>query len=322
MRRFIGFITGGSIKMVKKFKYLLSLALVGFILANCFFFTRKNTILKPTSPAVIINGSFIEPLKPGTDVRSIVSSKSNIELDSVQFSLNKFLVANSDKSTDSFKRLASPRTVETDCSESNFLLLALVIVAPGKLEQRDAIRNTWAHCSYNHSIRTVFYTGLSTNSTINDQIQEESIKYGDVLQDSFVDSYYNLTSKVMRAFSWALETCPRVPFILRINDDIVMNTPRVLDYLRKVNQTISSTPNLDQIMLGNLYPKSYVIRGKNSKFYVDKSLYKQNVYFPYCEGSAYFLTSRLAANLVNMSYYVEWPPFSIWLEDVYVIIII
>ena len=47
-----------------------------------------------------------------------------------------------------------------------------------------------------------FLLGLSNDPDVMRQIDQESDLYGDVLQFSIIDSYYNLTYKTLGAYEW------------------------------------------------------------------------------------------------------------------------
>lgn len=58
--------------------------------------------------------------------------------------------------------------------------------------------------------KVVFLLGLPTNdndSTIQNKIVEESEKYGDVIQEGFIDSYNNLTLKSIMMLKWITNNC-------------------------------------------------------------------------------------------------------------------
>merc|ERR1712223_2064415 len=69
-------------------------------------------------------------------------------------------------------------------------------------DRRDVIRKTWIKDTENLPVVVIFLVGMvsseNPNKTrIQQEILEESIEHGDILQESFIDSYYNLTLKSM-----------------------------------------------------------------------------------------------------------------------------
>ena len=61
-----------------------------------------------------------------------------------------------------------------------------------------------------------------------------------------------------------------------------------------------------------------VPRRKSSKFYISHENFNKNNFDPYCEGSAYVISSDMAETIYKLSLNVYWHPFSTWLEDVYI----
>lgn len=207
-----------------------------------------------------------------------------------------------------------------ECSDKNsqkLLLVALVYVAADFFEKRRLIRSTWATKTNNSfDFKTFFVLGLSRNQKFNEGIKNESRVYNDIIQHGYYDSYYNLTSKLICSMQWTQTKCPNAVWILRINDDIVLNTNNVIKYLKNLkNQT--RPEDLERIIIGNLLYQTTPIRF-NHKFQVSVNDYSGNKYFPYMEGSAYILTRDLAGKFYELAKRVYWPPFSVWLEDVYV----
>lgn len=56
----------------------------------------------------------------------------------------------------------------------------------------------------NFRIRVVFLVGQTGNSTIQEQIVHERQTYDDMIQESFYDSYYNLTLKAVMMVKWVV----------------------------------------------------------------------------------------------------------------------
>lgn len=57
------------------------------------------------------------------------------------------------------------------------------------------------------SIRTIFLVGLTENNETQDQIVNESHTYNDLIQESFLDSYNNLTLKSVMMLKWINTNC-------------------------------------------------------------------------------------------------------------------
>ena len=72
--------------------------------------------------------------------------------------------------------------------------------APKNKNLRDEVRRTWGKScvtTHNSWCSLVFILGQLSNDSdpLQDEIENEFNEYGDILQDSFLDSYNNLTIK-------------------------------------------------------------------------------------------------------------------------------
>lgn len=162
---------------------------------------------------------------------------------------------------------------DTICIGQNVTLLAMVPVSPHKLINRLIIRTSWMSRSITPRMRVIFLTGYSSNQTVNEQLKEESQLYGDIVQESFMDTYKNLTLKTMMGIKWATKYCSNAKFYLKIDDDMVVNAPRLVEFLEHKNNT-----NLKNTFLCNPLWKSEVIRDNTSKFYMSKEEFSADTY--------------------------------------------
>jgi hypothetical protein len=154
------------------------------------------------------------------------------------------------------------RVLDTcDKSPNGLLLLSVVLIAPHYFQKRQVIRGTWASQSQRVAsdssamMRVVFAIGLSGNQSVNRMIRAEARRHGDILQEDFVDSYRNLTLKTMMIFKWASEQCAHARYLLRINDDVAVNTPKLMTYLHstKRNLTLYLSLSLSFLPFSNNY---------------------------------------------------------------------
>ena len=88
--------------------------------------------------------------------------------------------------------------IRSNRNDTKPLLLIVVCSAVKHFEQRQAIRQTWASDSFNrtllpYAVRIVFLLGKSVNDPLlQRKIENESFKEGDIIQEDFIDTYYNL----------------------------------------------------------------------------------------------------------------------------------
>jgi len=58
---------------------------------------------------------------------------------------------------------------------------------------------------------------------IQSNLTQESQTYGDILQESFLDSYANLTLKSVMLLKWFSRECNKIPYVLKTDDDMYIN---------------------------------------------------------------------------------------------------
>ena len=111
-------------------------------------------------------------------------------------------------------------------------LFVSVISGPNNFERRATIRRTWpAHLrnqtNLNHPLDVVgfgFLVGLTNNdSVVQQKVKEESETFGDILQVNMIDRYVDLSVKLASLFNWVDTYCPRVDFVLKVDDDVYVN---------------------------------------------------------------------------------------------------
>lgn len=85
-------------------------------------------------------------------------------------------------------------------------LVIIIKSALGHFENRRVIRQTWGYEKRfsDVNIKTVFILGISKDPDpeLDKQILSESTKYGDIVQSSFFDTYFNNTIKTMMGMNW------------------------------------------------------------------------------------------------------------------------
>ncbi|CAB3384422.1 Hypothetical predicted protein [Cloeon dipterum] len=185
-------------------------------------------------------------------------------------------------------------------------LLILITTAPAHAEARKAIRLTWGTYGHRKDMAVGFLVGGVNDEKVRSALYSESELYGDIIQSHFFDSYDNLTLKTVSALEWIDTYCYQVKFILKTDDDMFINVPRLLQFVDK-------HANDKRSIYGRLAKKWKPIRNKKSKYYVSKEQYKQVLFPDFTTGPAYLMTSDVVHELyvgaLNLTY--------LKLEDVY-----
>ena len=158
-------------------------------------------------------------------------------------------------------------------------LLMLVTSAAYNFDHRKVIRNTWANNTQFPNTKAVFIVGDAHNTTINLRLVEEFKLYGDIVQEDFIDTYNNLTIKTIAAMKWGSLFCNSAKFMLKIDDDLIVNSHALMPYVESYDKPLKKT------ILCLINYKSNVIRDPSSKFYVTKKMFNEEFYQTYCNGN-------------------------------------
>ena len=157
----------------------------------------------------------------------------------------------------------------------NVTLLAMIPILPHNFLNLIIIRTTWSNRHVSPHLRHVFIIGNTNNKTINEKLSQEYDQYEDIVQEDFLDTYKNLTIKTMSAIKWASKYCFNTKYVLKIDDDMIINSPRLINYLEK-NEN-NSLPTNNTFLCNPLW-KSEVIRDNTSKFYMSKEAFANDSY--------------------------------------------
>ena len=114
--------------------------------------------------------------------------------------------------------------------------LILIHSAPKNYEKRQVIRETWAsitHHMIESPLRVLFLLGAVTSDELQQDLQNENNVYRDIVQGSFIDDYRNMTYKHIMAFKWFLYNCPQAQILIKVDDDVYVNTPQLIKYLKE-----------------------------------------------------------------------------------------
>ncbi|XP_078320415.1 beta-1,3-galactosyltransferase 1-like isoform X2 [Crassostrea virginica] len=202
-----------------------------------------------------------------------------------------------------------PRTISPSCINNgeNVFLLIMVPSTASNFAQRNAIRKTWGHISNIPPIvKLKFVLGKTHTSQLQDFVLTENLLYNDIIIEDVPEKYENLTQKSTAILRWTVSNCPRVRYLLKIDDDVFLNLPRLLKYLSKHPQT--------NTVLGCLVSHSSPFRSIFSKWRVSWDQYNEEEYPEYISGPAYLISGDVLYKLYQSTKHV--PKFMF--EDVYI----
>lgn len=224
-------------------------------------------------------------------------------------------------------------------------IIIIVKSAVNNYLRRNAIRKSW-YLNIGVDIflfKTVFIVGkchernrkpysteqfqYNSSWSVNDceeKISTESRIYGDIIQSSGIDSYYNNTIKTFMTYKWVTERCPS-DFILTLDDDYVFEVDNFIKYLYKLThvnipilpqqlnksqdmELVPSVQNLTHqyLSLKNLYQESDAVKLHSLRFLSHQFIwagYLRNYVHPLrIVFSKWYITRREYA-------YDKYPPF-------------
>ncbi|KAJ1519552.1 hypothetical protein ONE63_004831 [Megalurothrips usitatus] len=216
------------------------------------------------------------------------------------------------------------------CEGRQPFLLVVVCSAVQNMAARRAIRQTWASSLYtmresNRSNEVledlpketfvVFLLGDPDNSTLQSSIEDESRRYGDIVQEGFVDSYNNLTVKSVMLLKWVAQRCSTALYVMKTDDDTLVNIQSLQLFLHS-HQASLTKPRAKKIplLVGNLICGARPILDSTHKWYMPRYIYAGRTYPNYLSGSGYVMSQAVVQALYEASQKVSLIP----LEDVYI----
>ncbi|XP_071399467.1 N-acetyllactosaminide beta-1,3-N-acetylglucosaminyltransferase 2-like [Centroberyx affinis] len=198
------------------------------------------------------------------------------------------------------------------CKDPPYLLLAVKSLAP-HFDRRQAIRQSWGRAGVlaNRTVVTVFLLGNATavdhHPDLSGMLRYESARHKDIVQWDYRDSFFNLTVKEVLFLEWIQTRCPGARYIFKGDDDVFVNTFRILDFLRGL-----SGPKARDLFVGDMITNAGPHRDKKVKYFIPESMYV-GMYPPYAGGGGYLYSGDIAARLQNISQRVTLYP----IDDVY-----
>ena len=176
-------------------------------------------------------------------------------------------------------------------------LVVLILSSPSAPQAREAIRKTWFNLLSHKNKSTAFLFAVGRfglNNSLLAQLNEEQNAYGDMLfLPDLVDSYFNLTIKVLKSFQW-IDLNMECEYLLKLDDD--------------------SFARLDLIVqeLNNLKPKRFYwgyfsgnARVKRSGKWAEHDWIMCDYYVPYARGGGYVISSDLIHYIASNAEYLQ-----------------
>jgi hypothetical protein len=203
-------------------------------------------------------------------------------------------------------------TVACTCGQGqasrSTVILAYVMSSPSEFDKRLLARQTWLSqggVRYRHLslvLTAVFVLGLPASphhnwtAEMQRRLEGESAAYGDIVQKNFEDTYANLSLKSVAALDWVREHCSAAGFLVKIDEDVFVNTPALMQYV----SGILGHEQLQQQQRPTMhcYLKRYSPVMRWSRNAISTSIYPHPSYPLFCAGYAYMM-NRAAAGAIH-----------------------
>lgn len=204
------------------------------------------------------------------------------------------------------------------CNGKDVLLLLFVKSSPENVERRQAIRSTWGNESYIQeelgvTVRVVFALGVHPDPlrrpTIQQKLRREDLVYHDLVQQGFMDTFHNLTIKLLLQFRWAHANCAHAGFLMSADDDIFIHMPNLVRYLQGLK-----AHGVRDFWAGHVHRGAPPIRRKDSKYYMPYEMYQWTSYPDYTAGAGYVVSGDVAAKIYQASLTLN---ASLYIDDVF-----
>ncbi|KAJ2945395.1 hypothetical protein O0L34_g199 [Tuta absoluta] len=191
-----------------------------------------------------------------------------------------------------------------DCKE-DFLMVVVIFSALGHTKNRAAIRETWG--KQWDCVKVVYLVGTTADREVNQKIQQENVAHRDIIQGNFVDTYRNLTYKHVMALKWVAYNCPKAKYVVKTDDDLVVNTTRLYEVLK------AKTFGENNFTACGIIYHAPVLR-TYSKWSVTREEYSDDFYPDYCNGPFIIYSADVARRLLTASRKARF----FWIDDVFV----
>ncbi|KAJ8374289.1 hypothetical protein SKAU_G00048690 [Synaphobranchus kaupii] len=207
---------------------------------------------------------------------------------------------------------------ERKCAGADVLLLLFVKSSPENVERRQAIRSTWGNETWIRrelgvEVRMVFALGVHPDprerAAVQWDVLREDGRYGDMVQQDFVDSFHNLTAKLLLQLGWAHAHCGHARFLMSADDDVFVHMPNLVRYLQGVARA-----GVRDFWVGRVHRGAPPVRRKDSKYYMPYDMYPWASYPDYTAGAGYVVSGDVAEKLYQASAILN---STLYIDDVF-----
>ncbi|KAK3102454.1 hypothetical protein FSP39_011492 [Pinctada imbricata] len=192
-------------------------------------------------------------------------------------------------------------------TNSHLPLLILIKSSVPHFDLRNAIRRTWGRkLKKSPKYEMAFLLGYLNHHQ--HLIDNEHYKNGDIIQEDFIDAYWNNTYKTIMAYNWAVEYCSIAHTVLFLDDDMFINPDNLDIYVSEIEGKEE-----EDVYSGVLLEILTPIRDIKSKWAVQYQEYPYDSYPRYLAVSVMFVSMSIVQIFKTIFPYVKY----LKLDDVY-----
>ncbi|KAL1138631.1 hypothetical protein AAG570_008694 [Ranatra chinensis] len=179
---------------------------------------------------------------------------------------------------------------KADTVFQNVTTVQIVTSFAGNIEARNALRRAYSRAELLKLgvVRVFLLAALKPRQSevTQDDLQNESNTYSDLVQGNFYESYRNLTYKHIMG----------------------------LKYMYNLNSLINVKEKIGFELMGYIFKNKRPIRNKTNKWYTTKQEFSESVYPKFLSGWLYVTTPRVVNKLLSIAHLA---PF-FWIDDLFV----
>lgn len=148
-------------------------------------------------------------------------------------------------------------------------------------------------------------------------IESEHQHFNDIVQGNFVEAYRNLSYKHAMGLQWSSShTCLRSKFIIKMDDDIVVDFYQLFNYLLMSEQRFDDQRKHQHFLSGYIFRNVVPIRKHQNKWFVSTDEFDGDVYPDYLSGWMYVTIPHTARVLVQAAFKESSKIF--WIDDTWI----
>lgn len=167
------------------------------------------------------------------------------------------------------------------------------------------------------SMRLIFVLG-QLGDGLPQTVIEEMEMHGDIIVGPFLDSYSNLTYKHVFGLKWGLKHCPKVDFVVKMDDDIVANFRAIeslVDETYPVTNDALISRTAYKLFAGYIFHEMSVIRHPDNKWCTKRNEFQAHAYPDFCSGWGYITTAETIDSILRELQNIS---SGFWIDDVFI----